>query len=492
MKRSAQREAFELLCGLVMPDGRSWGEIATPVQRRDARAVLSAKGPRRHWIGRARGYSKTEDLAALTVVAMLALLDPGAEAYCVARDRDQARILVDRVRGFIRRSGLEGAFESIGAYVITTRSGVRLEALSADVGSAWGLSPAWCVIDELCQHPETQAAKDLFDAVVTSLPKIAGSRLAIITTSGSPGHWSRQVFERAERERSWRVSMTTGPCPWMNRDEIEEARRSLPPSAFARLFRNEWAQGEDRLFDPVDVDACVVLDGPLPAVPGRRYAVAVDASLRNDRTAVVVAHVEGRRGGDAVLVLDQLDTFVPRRGADVDLTAVEELLLAQSRRFGGAPVIYDPAGMWQMAQRLGARGVRTIEHTFTVSSNSRRTLLLLQLVREHRLQIARDADLIDEMLNVRVREIGPGQYRTDHDASKHDDRVTALGLVALQLLDRPGSGPATTSTAAGRRHVFANPLLDPRRKKDPTKVRGTVQSRIGGLRPQDLLPPTKV
>jgi phage terminase large subunit-like protein len=414
------------LNALVMPTGQHWGEMATRVQKRDAKAVLSASGPRRHWIGRARGYSKTEDLAALTLVALLVLLAPGAEAYCVARDRDQARILVDRIRAFIRRNGLEGAFESVGTYVIVTKSGVRLEALSCDVSSAYGLSPAWVVVDELCQHPETAAARELLDAIVSGLPKTKGSRLAIITTSGSPGHWSKVIYDRAERERGWRVSMTYGPAPWQDAEEVEEAKRALPASSFARLFRNEWAQGEDRLFDPDDVAACVAHDGVLEHERRHRYQLGVDLALRNDRAAVCAGHVEG----DA-LIVDALDVFVPSRHRDVDLGAVESLVEARSRQYGRAPVVFDPAMAGQMVQRLRLRGVTCKEHVFTAASNSRRTLLVLQLVRERRLRLPDDPELIDELLNLRVREISPGQFRYDHDATKHDDRVTALSLVAL-------------------------------------------------------------
>ena len=66
--------------------------------------------------------------------------------------------MIDRVRGFIRRSGLDGLFDRVEQYVVTTKSGVRLEALSADVSSAYGLSPAWVIADELCQWPESTAA----------------------------------------------------------------------------------------------------------------------------------------------------------------------------------------------------------------------------------------------------------------------------------------------------------------------------------------------
>src|SRR5438105_576866 len=129
--------------GLVMPDDRhTWGDVATQVQKADAQAVLSEDGTRRHWIGRARGYSKTEDQAATTLVAIVDLLPPRSEAYAAARDRDQARILLDRLHGFVHRTGLEAKFEHLGPYRIVTKTGVVLEALSADVGSAWGLSPS--------------------------------------------------------------------------------------------------------------------------------------------------------------------------------------------------------------------------------------------------------------------------------------------------------------------------------------------------------------
>ena len=135
--------------------------------------------------------------------------------------------------------------------------------------------------------------RELWEAVVSGLPKTKDSRLAIITTAGSPGHWSRQVFDRAQREPRWHVSMTHTLAPWIDPVEVEEARRALPASAFARLWENRWAQSEDRLFTAEDVEAAVVLPGPLDYERGRRYAIGVDLALRNDRAAVCVGHVDG-------------------------------------------------------------------------------------------------------------------------------------------------------------------------------------------------------
>lgn len=434
----SDRAALEVLASLRLEDGSRWGEQATPVQWADARSVLSPDGPRRHWISRARGYSKTTDLGAMTVAAMLtpSVLPDGARAFACARDRDQARLLVDALRGFVVRTpGLRGAIE-VGAYDAKARNGrVTLEAIAADASGAWGLLPHWVVVDELCQWPETPSARELWQAVSTSLPKVATSRLAIITTNGAPGHWSRGVYEHAVADSLWTVAETRGPAPWMSTEELESERRRLPASTFARLFENEWAQSEDRLFDPDDVRACALLAGGLDPTPGERYAIGVDLALRNDRAAVATCHAE-RDGDERVIVCDQLDVFTPSRGRDIDMRQVEDLVLARAMTYGRAAAVFDPAQAWQMMQSLRRRGLRVIEHTFSASSNSRRALALLQLVRERRLKIPDDPELIDELVNLRLVERAPGVYRHDHDVGKHDDRATALGLAALHLLEQ--------------------------------------------------------
>lgn len=436
--------AVELLAALVLEDGRPWGEAATEVQWADARAVLGSVGDpsaiRRHWVSRARGYSKTSDLAAMTLVAMIVLLPDGAKAYAVARDRDQARLLVDAMRGFVMRTPqLRGAvtFEVYGA---ASRGGaVCLEVIPADAAGAWGLLPHWVVIDELCQHPETPSARALWEAVTTSLPKVAASVAVVITTSGAPGHWSREVYEHALEDELWRVSETHGPAPWMDPAELASERARLPESSYLRLFENEWAQSEDRLFDPDDVRSCATLPGELDPVPGVRYAIGVDLALRNDRAAVATCHAEGD-GIDRKIVCDRLDVFTPSRHREVDLQVVEDLVCVRAGQYGRADCVFDPAMAWQMMQRLRRQHVRVVEHTFSASSNSRRALALLQLVREHRLVLPEDDELIDELLNLRLVERAPGVYRHDHDQGKHDDRATALGLAALHLLEH---GPHT-------------------------------------------------
>ena len=111
----------------------------------------------------------------------------------------------------------------------------------------------------------------------------------------------------------------------------------------------------------------------------------------------------------------------------------------------------------QMTQRLRRRGVLCKEHPFTVSSNSKRTLLLLHLVREHRLQLPDDRGLVDELMNFRIREVSPGMYRYDHDASRHDDRVTALSLVVFALAPTISVGGGGFVPISGQQIAKVNP-----------------------------------
>jgi hypothetical protein len=98
------------------------------------------------------------------------------------------------------------------------------------------------------------------------------------------------------------------------------------------------------------------------------------------------------------------------------------------------------ADPWQtigMLQRLRDRGVDVTEWSFTSQSVGRLGATLHTLLRDHRLALPPDQELLDELATVRLRETAPGVLRLDHDAGKHDDRAMSLGLAALTLTEHP-------------------------------------------------------
>lgn len=432
-------DALQLVRGLVLADGRRWGEAAEPWQLEDASAVLSLDGAPLHFLTRPRGASKTSDLAAIAIGALLEQLPPRARAYSLAADRDQSRLLLDALAGFAARTpGLAGALTVDNWRVTATRTGATLEALAADGPGAYGLLPHLVVVDELAQWPATRSARQVWEAVVSAIPKVPGARLAVLTTAGDPGHWSAKVLAHAKAQPRWRVAELPGPTPWIDPAALLEQRALLTASAFARLHLNRWTAPEDRLTAVDDLAACVTHDGPLDPVLFTRYVIGLDLGLTRDRTVAAVCHADGPAGGRRV-VLDRMQVWAGRKGAAVQLESVQEWVSEASKRYNGAPVIFDPFQAVHMTQNLALRGVPCQQFTFSATSVGKLGLALYQLLRAHRLALPDDPDLLDELANVRLRESSPGVYRLDHDPDKHDDRAVSLALAAWWLLEHSAS-----------------------------------------------------
>lgn len=428
--------AHDLLNSLVLEDGRRWGDAATPWQVADAHAVLNLSGPRFHYLTRPRGASKTTDLGAVAIAALVTQLPARSRSYAAAADRDQAALLLDAIEGYASRAdGLAGALRVDAWKVTALHSGATLEMLAADEASSWGLRPHLLIADEFASWKTTAGPRRLWRALFSALPKVPGSRLAILTTAGDPAHPSYALLERARATPGrWRVSEIPGPCPWIAEDDLIEQAAELPDWEYRRLHLNEWVESEDRLTNMSDLDACVTLDGPRPWAQGRRYSISLDVGLKNDRTVLAVCSAEG----DAPAVaLDRMMVYQGSRRQSVSLDVVEAAALEAWQGYGQPSLVADPWQAAQLCQRLRARGVRVEEFTFSSQSVSRLALRLHGLIRDRALQLPDDAELLDELTNVRLRETSPGVYRLDHDQGRHDDRAIALALAAENLLSKP-------------------------------------------------------
>lgn len=487
-------QALDVLGGLVLENGARWGEAAQSWQWSDARAVLEPgpDDPRSHFLTRPRGASKTTDLAGVATAALLTQLAPAARAYAVASDADQARLLVDAMTGFaLRTPGIGGALQIDRWRVTATRTGASLEVLPADGPSAWGLLPAFAIVDEIAQWKATPGPRLVWEAVLSAMAKVAGARLVCMTSAGDPAHWSYKVLAHAKRSQQWRVNEVPGPTPWIDPAALEDQRALLPESSYRRLHLNEWTAAEDRL---VSVDAlrdCATLDGPLRPEHGQRYVVAVDVGLKKDRTVAAVCHAEpldestrwrppstgdfqtdrsaadadvvsfsawyGRRDAPrqwdrpdsprrtgreqrrgSRIVLDRMEVWQGSRKNPVRLSEVEAWILQAATSFK-AKVIFDPFQAVGMMQRLKDRHIDVEEFTFSSASVGHLASTLHLLLRDRALALPDDPELLDELANVRLRETSPGVLRMDHDPDKHDDRAITLAMAAHDLLNNAPS-----------------------------------------------------
>lgn len=439
-------DSLDLMHALVLDSGARWGEVATAEQRTLAAAVLEPDtGPRLVWLEAPKGFSKSTDTAGLSIARLATDFPPLAEGYVIAADLDQSNRLLDKARGLIARSGLGGMLRVEAHRLVNVKSGARMVALAADAPSAEGLLSPWFVCDELPRWPDTTSARGMWTAVFSSLPKWPGAQLVVLGHAGDPAHWSYRLRERDRSSDAWLFGHVPGPTPWLQPADLAEQQAVLLPSEYARRHLNIWQAGEDRLTSREDVLACVGDYDVLEPQPRTRYVGALDVGLTHDRCVVTVAH----REVDGLVVVDRQHTWAGTRARPVNLGEVEAFLRELWRAYR-CPFRVDPFQAVHLAQRLRADGIPVEEFAFSSQSVGRLAVTLYRLLADQVLLLPADQDLVDELVNVRLRETAPGQYRIDHDPDKHDDRVISLALVAHRLAERPARMQGRFDLAAAR------------------------------------------
>lgn len=95
------------------------------------------------------------------------------------------------------------------------------------------------------------------------------------------------------------------------------------------------------------------------------------------------------------------------------------------------------------------------EFNFTGSSVGKLALALHQAIRQHRINLPDDPDLLDELATVRLEKNTLGVYRLQHDSNSHDDQAVALALGCHHLMEQANAADFHFGA------VEVNPAHDP-------------------------------
>ncbi len=432
---------LDLLRGLRLESDQLWGDIATDWQLDDAAAIFDQDGPRWHYLTRPRGGSKTTDVAGVALAWLAAEAPAGARGYVLASDLDQAALLLDAAAGLVDRTPALRSVVKVEALKLVAKNGASVEVLAADGASAFGLRPHFMILDEYAQWPQTRNMRRLWTALLSSMGKVPGSRLVILTSAGEPGHPSFRVLQEARSSKRWRVSEVPGPLPWLDPAELEAQRPLLRDSEFARLHLNQWTQSEDRLVSEEDLAAAAVLDGPQAPQPNTRYVITLDVGIKKDACVVTVCHASSQGdeyGAPTLVTVDRLKVWRGSKRSPVSLSEVEGYILAASVEYNHAELHADPYQAIELLQRLRAKGVRASEFVFSAQSVGRVANALHLALRNRLLHIPNDPDLLAELGRVRLRETAPGVARLDHDSGEHDDQAVAIAIAVAVLQGKAG------------------------------------------------------
>ncbi len=326
-----------------------------------------------------RGNGKSTKAAGVALIEAFALGEPGAEVYCVATTRPQARIVFGACAAMVRRSTelrphLSVKKDNIHSPITLS----KIEPVSSDAGTLDGLRAQAAVIDELHAHPSSAVV----DVMVSSMGTRRQPLMFEITTAGV----GRQSICRQHRDYSEMV--VTGrhvddewfafvcgadpddafddPAVWrkanpgfgvqVKPEQLEaEARKASRMVAFQNPFRryylNQWVEQEDRAIDMRQWDA-----GARPItlrdLAGRECFLGFDLSMSTDLTAASFVFPDPDGGltvwplawipSDAMWLRSQRDrvpydawardgwlSVTPGAAIDYDLVAAELLTVAQ-------------------------------------------------------------------------------------------------------------------------------------------------------------------
>lgn len=381
-----------------------------------------------------RGQGKSTLAAGLLILLTFFDNEPGAEGYCIATKKDQARIVFRTARQMVLRSSPLREFITVWRHNLhddDTES--KAEALGADADTLDGLRPHIAIADEVHKH----STPDLIEVIESGMGTRRQPLLFEITTAGEADgtetvygqHYgiSTQVLEGAvdlpdwfafiaaadpdddwTLETTWRRANPNWGVSVKPEFIAKECRKALAnPSEqpkFRRLYLGQRVEQVDAYLSLEAWDACPPLPPdeelrPCPCWIGLDLSSSVDVTaavlvwrLAPERIAVrpmfwlPEVGLDSRRQRDRV----PLPAWVQQGalhltpGNTIDRAVVRRAVRDLAVTWGAQAICFDPWGAGEMTQALQDEdGLRLLEVRQRVSELSEPTKRLRDLVLQH-------------------------------------------------------------------------------------------------------------
>lgn len=336
-------------------------------------ADVDARGRRRKkkaLIGLPRDGAKSE--VASVIVLAIAFLEPKykGQYYFVARDKDQARAVFDKVSTMVLHDPLlRRACDVQKDVIIIKETKAKFQVLPGDAKSVQSKHADVCVVDEYHVHKNEDVLNAMSSGMIGNWDK--GALLLVISTAGPERKgplWD--LIKKWRKDKGahvyWcgadddddmhdpKVWRKANPMSWISDEALKEAHNTLPPWEFERYHLNRFpSSGISKAFDMKVWDKM----GANPVIdPKRPSYLGVDASFSRDTTAFTLDQVDesgfhnwitlifkseepgmpiNRESVKAALLSIVTEYYVERVACDPNYFVLEMLELANSH---GVPV----------------------------------------------------------------------------------------------------------------------------------------------------------
>lgn len=400
---------------------------------------------RRFWIERTKKAAKDADLA-ICLVWIMAFSDRPVFCQVCAANRKQASVLRRRVLSLIHLNPWLDDLVEVQQHGFVSRKHreivrTNIEATDSS-GGAHGETPDILVLNELVHTAKWQAMQDHMN----NADGVPRGIVIVSTNAGFKGTPAADWRRNAVASPRWKCLIWDKPSPWINAEDVEEAKSRNTPTEYNRLWCGVWSDGSGDSMDPAIIDRAFnpelkALVGP---EPGWMYIAAFDLGITHDHAGVVVLGVnqETRRLRVAWLKGYEPDMPVENR-TEVNAATVEGDCLWAFKTFGISWFGYDPAaGGSFMAQSLRRRGVPMVQQFFSITRLTEMAIAYKQAMEQGRLECYDDDEgrLRRDFGKMVIVPKLPSGYKLESvsDEHGHADVGTALVITLPKAMEMIG------------------------------------------------------
>jgi phage terminase large subunit-like protein len=338
---------------------------------------------RRAVLGRAKGWGKTEFLAAIALFFLAGPLAPKSPNIPIAAASfEQADLLFGSARTMVAEGPLQPDVEVFDTELLLRGAPGRMYRVAAAAGTNDGSRPTLFVADELHEWIGNKAR--VFLVVSNSIAKRQDGLVLVISTAGSEdSELLRGLYDYGRQVQAGTITDPAFLLDWAEADEkldphagpdvrevmalqanphaeqfgllehIERRWHEIPEHEWMRYFANRWVTVAAESWLPGGEWERHRVPGTVVDITAP-FVVTVDMALKHDTCSVRAL----QRQGD--LIITQAWPFVPD-GQALDIAHIE----AQIRRLHASgnctEVAYDPAFFERSAQALADDGVAMLE-----------------------------------------------------------------------------------------------------------------------------------
>jgi len=411
-------------------------------------------GPRGFWETWPRGHDKTGETARMCVWAA-AFAARAVSGTVAASDKDQAGHILKAASRTVELNPWLAKYVSVQANRIVGTMGV-IQVTAYDAAGAYGLTDDITICDELTWWK----GRDLFDTLLSGMPKRSDGVFLITTNAGIKDSWQEKVLDEFRRTpEMWSVYESPEGeilADWMNREYVESFRRIMSPGVFSRVWENRWVDSaESPLLLLDDIMACEgdCLWGTRPESFAYRpeLYMGIDIGRTHDLTVIWTIEVNTIQGRQVaftreVVSLENCPFHVQRREIEKRLTRDVVRCLIDQGSIG-----------YELAEDFHRHYPHQVERV-SLSSGKQGQLAVRvkEAFRGRTVMIPRDEGIRSAFQKIQAVETSPGGLpiiRTPRDASGHCDEFWAFAMALGGMPTRPMAQPTSLPVAVRSRHA---------------------------------------